>query len=479
MFVARVKELSILEDAYASDAFQMVVVYGRRRVGKTRLLQEFCATKPRVVYFTARETSANRNLQLLSEALLDAPDPAAGTSPVYPSMDAVLRAAFARGRDERLVLVIDEFPYLAASNPEVPSLLQELVDKNHDSSRLMLILCGSSMSFMEHQVLGHQSPLYGRRTAQIRVEPFDAMDAALMLPGADPVRTVELYSLVGGVPLYLEQLNATRTTEWNICHRMLGQGRFLYAEPENFLLQEVRSPALYNAVTDAVASGCTRANDIASACGMSSSAVASYLSSLAELGVVGRFEPVGPHGRKDVRYHLTDNLFRFWHTFVPRYGTLVDAGMETDAARRIVRRDLSTYVGHTFEVVCRQWVRRQMASGAIDILPRALGSWWGTDPARRERTDVDVVVKGLDGELVVGECKWETAPVGSDVIGVLAGRAKLVDSDATDVRMMLFSKSGFTGECEAEARRRGNVRLVSVGEMFGQPPAITPVHGKG
>lgn len=467
LFVGRIKELGILEDAYASSTFQMVVVYGRRRVGKTRLLQEFSASKPRVVYFTARETSAARNLQLLSEVLLNTAGSPSNATPVFTSMDAALRAAFERGQDERLVLVIDEFPYLAASNPEVPSLLQELIDRNHSSSRLMLILCGSSMSFMEHQVLGHQSPLYGRRTAQIRVEPFDAMDAAHMLPEADPVRAVELYSLVGGVPLYLEQLDAARTTEWNIGNRMLGQGRFLYAEPENFLLQEVRSPALYNAVTDAVASGYTRANDIASACGMSSSAVATYLKSLSELGIVGRFEPVGPHSRKDVRYYLTDNLFRFWHTFVPRYGTLVDTGMEAEAARRIVRRDLSTYVGHVFEVVCRQWVRCQMACGGIDMLPRALGSWWGTDPARRERTDVDVVAKGLDGELLVGECKWETAPVGSDVIGVLAGRAELVDADATDVRMLVFSKSGFTSECETEARRRGNVRLVGVEEIFG------------
>lgn len=467
MFVARTRELGILEEAYASNAFQMVIVYGRRRVGKTRLLQEFCSHKPNVIYFTARETSSSRNLQLLSQALVDAPESAVGATPVYPNMDAALRAAFARGQSERLVFVIDEFPYLAASNPEVPSLLQELIDKRHGSSHLMLILCGSSMSFMEHRVLGHKSPLYGRRTAQIKLEPFDAMDAALMLPGSDPIRAVELYSLVGGVPLYLEQLDAAHTTEWNISHRMLGQGRFLYAEPENFLLQEVRSPALYNAVTDAVASGCTRANDIASACGMGSAAVAAYLKSLVELGIVGRFEPVGPHSRKDVRYYLTDSLFRFWHTFVPRYGTLVDTGMEAQAARRIVTRDLSTYVGHAFEVICQQWVRRMMASGAIDIMPRELGSWWGTNPVRHERTDIDVVARGLDGELLVGECKWEAAPVGSDVIGVLARRASLVDADATDVRLVVFSKSGFTNECKAEAHRRDNVRLVSAEEIFG------------
>lgn len=469
MFVARNKELDVLEEAYASASFQMVVVYGRRRVGKTRLLHEFCSDKPRVVFFTARETSSARNLQLLSEALLTDPDTSDGDviAPMYLSFDVALRSVFARAESERLIFVIDEFPYLAASNPEIPSLLQELIDRYRDSSHLMLILCGSSMSFMEHQVLGHQSPLYGRRTAQLKLEPFDAMDAALMLPAADPVRAIELYSLVGGVPLYLEQLDASHTTEWNISHRMLGQGRFLYAEPENFLLQEVRSPALYNAVTDAVASGCTRASEIASACGLASSAVTNYLKSLVELGIVGRFEPLGPHGRKDVRYRLIDNLFLFWHTFVPRYGTLADSGMEAEAGRRIATRDLSSYVGHTFEVVCRQWVRRQMTSGEINILPKAVGSWWGTDPARHERTDVDVVARGLDGELLVGECKWESAPVGSDVTGLLAGRAGLIDEDAKDVRLMVFSKSGFTSECEADARRRGNVQLVEVSEMFG------------
>jgi AAA+ ATPase superfamily predicted ATPase len=375
-------------------------------------------------------------------------------------------AAFARARSTRSILVIDEYPYLAQSYPGISSLLQEHVDREKDASRLMLVLCGSSMSFMEHQVLGHQSPLYGRRTAQLKLEPFDCMGARLMLGGADPIRAIELYSLVGGVPLYLEQLEGNRTTEWNLANRILGLGRFLYAEPESFLLQEIRSPALYHAVIEAIAQGCPRPKDIENRCHITSSAVASYLKTLSELGIVSRVQPLGSRKRSEVSYRVCDYLFRFWHTFVPRYGQLVEAGMQAQAARRIVERDLSSYVGHVFEDVCRQWVVSRIADRSLDLLPKEIGTWWGTDPTKKTTTDVDVAVRGFDGELLVGECKWESPPVGSDVIGRLAHRAKLIDAKAEDVRLMVFAKNGFTGQCVDEARRRGNVTLVRAEDLF-------------
>lgn len=468
MFVAREKELAQLEEAYGSGAFELVVVYGRRRVGKSTLLREFCRGKDKVRFCTARETSASENLRLLSAAIL-AEGPRDGrTQPSFPTFEGALRRAFADSRDVRTLLVIDEYPYLAQSYPGVSSLLQELVDVEKEVSKLMLVLCGSSMSFMEHQVLGRLSPLYGRRTSQLKVEPFDCFDARLMLPLAGSERIVELYSLVGGVPLYLEQLDAAQTSEWNLSRRMLGLGRFLYAEPENFLLQEVRAPSLYNAVVEAIARGNIRPVDIENACGMKSSAVASYLRTLCELGIVRRVSSVGTTGSKKMTYQICDYLFRFYYTFAPRYSQLVEAGMAEAAARRIAERDLSTYVGHAFEAVCRQWVMRQMASGGIDVLPREVGSWWGADPVHKKSAEVDVAVLGFDGELLVGECKWEARPVGSDVIGRLAHRAELVCPGAKDVHLYLFSKSDFTAECVDDASRRANVTLVTLSDMFGR-----------
>ncbi len=468
MFVGRSRELTVLEEAYATDVFQMVVVYGRRRVGKSTLLRRFAAGKPDVRFFQARETIAAENLRALSAAILGQ-DEMDQSLPSYPTFEAALEHVFKYAEDRRLIFVIDEYPYLAQSYPGVSSVLQNLIDRCKDSSHMMLVLCGSSMSFMEHQVLGSKSPLYGRRTVQLKVQPFDAFDSAAMLAPADVVRSIELYSLVGGVPLYLEQLDGSKSTEWNLANRILGLSRYLYVEPENYLSQEVRSPALYNAVISAVARGCTRPVEIANDTGLSSSAVAGYLKSLEEIGVIERMAPVGDSNRKHIRYRICDWLFLSHYSLAMRYALLVERGMERQAAERIVQYDLNTYVGHVFEDVCRQWLLRQMASGDVPVLPREVGRWWGTDPMRHERADVDVAVIGLDNELIAGECKWETKPASSDVLGLLASRAELVRKDAASTTLFLFSKSGFTEECRSDAARRGNVQLVTAEEMFGQP----------
>lgn len=472
MFIARERELAILEECYQADGLQMVPVWGRRRVGKTKLLNEFARNKERVHFFTARRTTARENLAALSAALQtwydpDAPEQGADEGlPVYSSFEAALSRAFSEAQNKRTILVIDEYPYLAESYAGVSSLLQGLIDTNQSRSALMLVLCGSSMSFMEHQVLGEKSPLYGRRTAQLKVEPFDYFDSARLMGCSDPVRAVELYSMVGGVPLYLEQLDSAHTTEWNIANRLLGSGRFLYAEPANFLLQEVSSPAPYTAVVDAVAHGRVRPVEIADATGIQGPNVNEHLRKLGELGVVRRDTPVGKANKKQVVYRISDNLFSFWHTFVPRYAQAIELGREREVAKRIVDRDLATYVGHTFEEVCRQWLARQISSGNINILPSQIGSWWGTDPIARTSTDVDVVALGSEGEVVCGECKWQTNPVGSDVVETLHIRSRLVAESPIDVHLYVFSKAGFADSARREADRLGNVTLLGVEELF-------------
>lgn len=472
MFVARERELALLEGLYASGTFQMIPVWGRRRVGKTKLLNEFAREKERVRFFTARETTARENLVGLSAALAHwheqdgAMSIYSGDEPVYPSFEAALLAAFLEAQHERTLFVIDEYPYLAASYPGISSLLQQLIDKHRDTSKLMLILCGSSMSFMEHQVLGKKSPLYGRRTSQLKLEPWDFFDSAKMLGACDPIRNIELYSLVGGVPLYLDQLSGCHDSEWNIAHVLLGQGRMLYAEPRNFLMQEVSSPAPYVAIVDALANGRTKPTEIADVTGIQGPNVQEHLKKLIELGIVRRDTPVGKANKRQVVYRIDDSLFRFWHSFVPRYEHAIDLGQEERVAQRIVQRDLSTYMGYIFEEVCRQWVARQVRLGGLDVLPTRIGSWWGTDPVAREQVDVDVVIKGSDGELLCGECKWTSDKVGADVVDTLVQRSRLVMDDPTRVDLYVFSKSGFAPSAERAAESAGNVRLVGVEDLF-------------
>ena len=201
MFIGRARELELLESAYRSDKFEMVVVYGRRRVGKTALLNKFISDKPHAALLTAQQTVAQENLERLSDAVAamdrngEASRAVAPTSDLtYRTFSAALSHAFESASVERHVLVIDEYPYLAESEPGISSLLQTLIDQHKTDSRLMIVLCGSSMGFMEHQVLGEKSPLYGRRTAQIKLQPFDVFEAAQMLGDPDPQKAVELYN---------------------------------------------------------------------------------------------------------------------------------------------------------------------------------------------------------------------------------------------------------------------------------------------
>ena len=473
MFVARERELDRLEEAYATDSFQLAVVYGRRRVGKTALLIHFVRSKPNAHYFMARQTVAQENLEALSASLMMQ---TGGNStaeniwwnmplshPVYRSFSDALRTLFRTSLTQRVTLVIDEYPYLAESYPGISSLLQSLIDEFSSQSKLFLVLCGSSMSFMQEQVLGEKSPLYGRRTLQLEVRPFDAFDAARLLGTNDPIRAVELYSLVGGVPQYLEQLDAKKTTEWNIAQRLLSPSSYLSAEPENFLLQEIRSPATYNAVISAVAGGRVRPQEIADATGLKAPQVSVALARLEQLFVIQKVTPAVRAKRRQVRYAISDGLFRFHYALGAKYETAAEAGMAAAAAHRIVLSELSGFVGPAFEEICRQWLLRQMASGRIDLLPEEIGTWWGTNPESHQEEEIDIVARG-SGRLLLGECKWNNSPVDSSVLGTLRRRAALLSSEE-DLSLYVFSKTGFEPDCVERARADG-VRLVTIGEMF-------------
>lgn len=465
MFVGRDNELGALEELYATDTFQFPVVYGRRRVGKTSLLRHFTEGKADVVFFTAQEATIAENLSLLSRELSKEQDsPLPEGFPVYQSLYQAFEEVFRRAASKRLVFVIDEYPYLAKSDPSASSALQTLIDNNQASSKLMLILCGSSLSFMEHQVLGRQSPLYGRRTAQLRINPFTAFDAAQMLPGASPQTVIELYSIAGGVPLYLSQLDGSKSTEWNISQKVFRQDSILYEEPRAYLHQETRSPAAYNSIIAAIANGRVRPSEISDATSIPGSAVSRYLDSLIELKIVERCMPMVLRNKKQVVYRISDNLFRFWFRFVPRYAGTIEAGMGAAVAKRIMSDDFPTFVGPAFEVVCRQWLMREAVGGRLGLLPKEIGSWWGTDPRTRNQEEIDIVLEGSDGELVFGECKWKSRPVDVDVLDKLLERSSLLSGSSRS--FFLFSKSGFTKSCVEAAQGRGDIRLVTPEEMF-------------
>lgn len=277
MFTGRKKELKKLESMYQEDTFQFAVIYGRRRIGKTTLISEFLKDKKAISYI-AIEGTMKENLAGLSLAVMRGlSDGNSFPEAVYPDFESLLSGIDQRCREQRLVLAIDEYPYLAASYPAISSMLQKHIDTCWKDSHLFLILCGSSMSFMENQVLGYKSPLYGRRTAQFKIKPFTFFESREMLEQFEPEEQAVLYGVTGGVPEYLNRIQENQTVDENLLSLFFDDNGMLFEEPTNLLKQEMREPASYHSVISAIASGASKLNEIAMKVGLESSACSNHI----------------------------------------------------------------------------------------------------------------------------------------------------------------------------------------------------------
>ena len=239
MFIGRKKELQSLEKLYRSCRFEMAVIYGRRRVGKTSLIREFIRDK-KAIYFMGIESNEKQNLHNFSDAIHGfhrEEDPA----PLYASFQDALEAVFQMAKEERMILVMDEYPYAARTSPGLFFVLQRLIDQYRDNSRFMIILCGSSMSYMEDEVLAYKSPIYGRRTAQLKILSFSFRECCLFLHGFSPEDQAVIYGMTGGTAPYLLEMDSRLTLEENVKENFLNPASLLYEEPENLLKQTERS----------------------------------------------------------------------------------------------------------------------------------------------------------------------------------------------------------------------------------------------
>ena len=463
MFIGRERELNTLSSLYQTDFFQFPVIYGRRRVGKTSLLAAFAQDKP-TVFFTAVEDSPLANLRNLSRAIygLDQPDVNPELAPTYADFQSAFEAVFARAHSQRIVFVIDEYPYLAGADPSVSSTLQMLIDRHKDESRLFLILCGSSLSFMKEQVLGEKSPLYGRLSAQIELKPFDFFDARRFFPEASAEQAATYYGIAGGIPLYLREFDDSRPLLDNIEQALLSPSSLLYEEPMNLLKQEVQKAALYNAIIASIAQGKSTSNEIATTVGIQSSEAAYYLKELQRIGLVRRVSPIVGGGRR-AYYRLNDNLFRFWARFVLPSKTAVERGMARRALARIDEH-LSEYMGPVFEDICREWLWRENVVGALPVEFDDAGTWWGPDPQTRTEEEIDIVCMTDSRPSVVAECKWTNQQVGAGVSEKLRERSGLIRASAT-VERYLFAKRGFTDACLLAAEEDPHLHAMGLEDM--------------
>ena len=284
MFIGRDRELKTLDKLYHSDKFEFVVIYGRRRVGKTALINHFIDDK-QSIYFMGVESNEKQNLENLSKSILEYSN-GIETDTYFASYQAALEYVFKLAEKERVILTIDEYPYVARESKSLASTLQLLIDKYKDTSKLMLILCGSSMSYMEDHVLAYKAPLYGRRTAQMKIMPFDFEESCRYLKNMSDEEKAIIYGIVGGTPQYLLQINDKMSVEENIRNTFLNPMSFLYEEPMNLLKQEVREPAIYTAIITAIATGHSRMSEVSTKVGEDTNVCSGYLKNLINLGII-------------------------------------------------------------------------------------------------------------------------------------------------------------------------------------------------
>lgn len=461
MFIGREREVAALDRLYESNKFEFAVIYGRRRVGKTALINHFIDDKESI-YFMGVESNEKQNLENFSKSIIEySSGIEAETS--FLSFQAALEYVFKLSERKRLILVIDEYPYVARSSKSLASTLQLLIDKYKDTSQLMLILCGSLMSYMEDEVLAYKSPLYGRRTAQMKIQPFSFEETCRCFKNFSDEDKALAYGIVGGTPQYLLQMDDRLSIEDNIKNTYLNPISFLYEEPTNLLKQEVREPAIYTAIITAIAVGASRMSDISNKVGEDSNICANYLKSLINLGIVKKETPYGEKTSRKSIYSIEDNMFRFWYRFVPNNNSVIMRGA-ADIVYRRIEPQLSEYMGAVFEGMCKQYLWKLLLDGNSPVEFSELGRWWGNDPIEKKQTEIDIMGEQDKKTALFGECKWTNEKIDLGVLETLIKRSKLFSY--INVHLFLFSKSGFTKGCIDKANELGNVSLVTYADML-------------
>lgn len=477
-FYDRVQERGVLGTALASARSELIIVYGRRGVGKSALLEQALreANLPYIFYRATRRTLPLQ-LEALTEAAQEA-YPEAFLGQPFASLavflDFLVHQAAEReaaGDSTPVAVVIDELPYLADVEAGLLTTLQHWWDAHKRRPNLKIFLAGSYVAFMERQVLDSSAPLYNRRTGALKLEPMDYADAGLFFPSYSPREKMEAYAILGGMPSYLEQFDPQVGIAENLMATVLRRNTYLSEEPNWLLLEDLRRDVTHGSILRAVAQGDRRPSEIAKTIGKGAAQdIAPQLATLQEMGMLVREVPITERGQARSRnslYFVADNYLDFWYRYVDPSRSLIVRGLGPRLWEQTIAPSLSAYVSRpAFERACRQLLWRVLAS---ETRPDALvpltnlgftevGTWWGAGDR-----EIDVMATNARGQVVLaGSCKWTDAPVDVREYAALQRDLALAGLDGSDPMLVLFSRSGFTARLTEIAASQEPKRLVLI-----------------
>lgn len=462
MMIGRQNEMDRLEQMYESSNFEFLIMYGRRRIGKTTILQEF-AGKHEAVFFSAQEKNDALNLQDFSR-IVQYRFEGGGIAP-FPTWGDAFDYIGRKAGKERLVLLIDEFPFLAETNPSIKSILQHKIDHDWKEKNIFLVLCGSSVSFMVNEVMGYKSPLYGRITGSMEVLPFDYRESMEFFPEYSAEEKLIAYGILGGVPRYLNAFDSRKSLRENIIRQILTIGAVLNDEPQSLLRMELREPNVYNSILEAVAGGCNRVVEISNRIHEEKSKCSKYILTLQSIRLLEKRVPCGePETSKRGIYEITDYFYRFWYRYVFSNQSYY-AMLGVEKACDEILEEINDYMGPVFEEICRQYLVRRAKEGKLPFVPYSIGKWWGNNPRIKAQDDVDILALDKSGEKAIFcECKFRNKPMPMEEYEDLL-LATGSFPNLKEKHFMYMSKSGFVESVVRRAQEE-NVRLLTLDDLM-------------
>lgn len=464
-FLGREKEILGLEKEYARDG-GFVVIYGRRRIGKTTLIKQFIKSKT-AFYFLATKEVESQSMKRFAGVIARTTGNSVLQKAAFSDWLDLFQAVADYKPNEKKVLVIDEFPYLVKVNDSFPSILQNAWDEILKDSNVMLILCGSLISMMKKHALSYESPLYGRRTAQMRIAPlpFTTVYENQKLSFEE---AAEQYSITGGVPKYMEFFSDGQPLYEQIKENVLSKNGFLYEEPNFLLTDEVQVPTNYFSIIKVIADGNHKLGTIAGILGLETSALTPYLKTLSELGFIEKQVPVTEKNAEKTRkglYFISDNFLRFWFRYVYPYKGELELDNTQISLDELDKDFKEKFVAFAYEDICKEIFARLCSDKAIDFTPSKIGSYWLNDKSGNTQIDV-MAVDTVNKRLFAGECKYHNQPIDADVYFELV---KKVDNSSEiksafkgyTVIYGVFSKSGFTNRILDISSTNPNLFLIN------------------
>lgn len=471
-FVGRVEELKKLNMLYNTPGFNMAVIYGRRRIGKSTLITEFIKDK-KAIYYVATKVGTERNVELLEAEVLKVLAPTL-KNVTFKTIEDLLSFIGDYASEEKLIFVIDELPYWAEKDEVILSIFQKFADNEWADKNILFILCGSALSFMEDKVLSEKSPLFGRRTAQIKLEAFNYLEAAEFVPDYSNEDKAICYGITGGVAKYLSLIDGTKSIDDNITEQFFDKTGYLYDETRNLLVQEFSDISLVNNIIEQIAAGETTLNVIANKVHEKETTVLYSLNKLISVGLVEKRVCITEEkNKKKTQYILKDYMFKFWYSYVPAASSSIEMGKGKVYYDKLVKPDVHAFMGKVFEEMCKYYTLNVGLDGKLNCFVTEIGTWWGTEVItdengnrRIQTADIDVVgLSPSEKGMIVGECKFRNEKIDKSIYETLVRRSKVIPSKYPVVQYLLFSLCGFTEWVEAHVDKR-MVTLYTLDDLY-------------